>query len=57
MAQEAYDACGPEPTGTHPLAGHYYSKADFLTHTFEKLDNVLPQGAELYVAHALVSDD
>ena len=21
--------------GTHPLAGHYHSKADFLAHTFE----------------------
>jgi ketosteroid isomerase-like protein len=23
--------------GTHPLAGHYHSKAEFLAHTFEKL--------------------
>ena len=23
--------------GTHPLAGHYHSKANFLAHTFEKL--------------------
>jgi len=22
--------------GTHPLAGHYHSKADFQAHTFEK---------------------
>jgi uncharacterized protein len=29
--------------GTHPLAGHYRSKSDFLAHTFEKLDKVLPQ--------------
>jgi ketosteroid isomerase-like protein len=43
--------------GTHPLAGHYHSKSDFLTHTFEKLDKVLPQGAQLYVEHALVSGD
>jgi uncharacterized protein len=27
--------------GTHPLAGHYHSKADFLVHTFEKLAKVL----------------
>ncbi|HYA63878.1 MAG TPA: nuclear transport factor 2 family protein [Candidatus Sulfotelmatobacter sp.] len=43
--------------GTHPLAGHYHSKADFVSHTFEKLNKVLPQGAELYVEHALVSED
>lgn len=43
--------------GTHPLAGHYHSKADFLTHTFERLNKVLPQGTELYVEHALVSDN
>ncbi len=43
--------------GTHPLAGHYHSKADFLAHTFEKLDKVLPQGAQLHVEHALVSGD
>ena len=41
--------------GTHPLAGHYHSKAEFLAHTFEKLEKVLPQGAELYVEHVLVS--
>jgi ketosteroid isomerase-like protein len=43
--------------GTHPLAGHYHSKADFLSHTFAKLNRVLPQGAELHVEHALVSGD
>ncbi len=43
--------------GTHPLAGHYHSKADFLAHTFAKLAKVLPQGAELHVEHALVSED
>jgi uncharacterized protein len=43
--------------GTHPLAGHYHSKADFRAHTFEKLDKVLPQGTELHVEHALVSGD
>jgi uncharacterized protein len=43
--------------GTHPLAGHYHSKAEFLAHTFEKLAKVLPQGAELHVEHALVSGD
>jgi ketosteroid isomerase-like protein len=43
--------------GTHPLAGHYHSKADFLAHTFEKLAKVLPQGAQLHAEHALVSGD
>jgi uncharacterized protein len=43
--------------GTHPLAGHYHSKAEFLAHTFEKLEKVLRQGAELYVEHVLVSGD
>ena len=43
--------------GTHPLAGHYYSKAEFQAHTFEKLAKVLPQGAELQTEHVLVSGD
>jgi uncharacterized protein len=43
--------------GTHPLAGHYHTKADFLAHTFEKLAKVLPQGAQLRTEHALVSGD
>jgi uncharacterized protein len=43
--------------GTHPLAGHYHSKSDFLAHTFEKLAKVLPQGTQLRVEHALVSDE
>ena len=32
--------------GTHPLAGHYHSKAEFVAQTFDKLDKVLPQGRE-----------
>jgi len=43
--------------GTHPLAGHYRSKVDFVAHTFEKLNKVLPQGTQLYLEHALVSGD
>ena len=43
--------------GTHPLAGHYHTKADFLAHTFDKLAKVLPKGAELHVEHVLISDD
>jgi uncharacterized protein len=43
--------------GTHPLAGHYRSKSDFLAHTFEKLGKVLPHGTQLHVTHVLVSGD
>jgi uncharacterized protein len=43
--------------GTHPLAGHYRSKSDFLAHTFEKLGKVLPQGTQLRVEHILLSAD
>jgi uncharacterized protein len=39
--------------GTHPLAGHYRSKADYAG-TFVKLGKVLPQGAQL---HVMVKDD
>ena len=34
--------------GTHSLAGHCHG--DFLSHTFERLDKVLPRAAELYAA-------
>jgi hypothetical protein len=43
--------------GTHPLAGHYHSKAEFVARTFDKLAKVLPKGTELHVEHALVSGD
>ncbi|MGA2391042.1 MAG: nuclear transport factor 2 family protein [Candidatus Sulfotelmatobacter sp.] len=43
--------------GTHPLAGHYHSKAEFLAHTFEKLEKVLPEGAQLRTEYVLVSGD
>src|ERR1700684_3653150 len=43
--------------GTHPLAGHYHTKADFLAHTFDKLGKVLSQGTQLHVQHLLISDD
>jgi len=42
---------------THPLAGHYHSKADFISGTFAKLEKVLPRGAQLVVEHLLVKDD
>jgi ketosteroid isomerase-like protein len=43
--------------GTHPLAGVYKSKEDFLKNTFERLDKVLKKGVILKVDHALVSGD
>ncbi len=43
--------------GTHPLAGHYKSKSDFIAGTFAKLGKVLPGGAQLHVEHLLVADD
>ena len=41
--------------GTHPLAGHYRSKTDFLANTFEELEQVLQQGTQLHVENALTS--
>jgi uncharacterized protein len=43
--------------GTHPLAGVYKSKEDFLKNTFERLDKVLKEGVILKVDHTLVSGD
>lgn len=43
--------------GTHPLAGTYYTKADFLAHTFARLDKILKEGVLLRVAHILVEGD
>jgi uncharacterized protein len=43
--------------GTHPLAGHYHSKNDFISGTFAKLDKVLPGGTELVLENLLVKDD
>jgi uncharacterized protein len=43
--------------GTHPLAGHYHSKEDFLANTFEKLSQVLPQGTQLHVTNVLISGE
>jgi ketosteroid isomerase-like protein len=43
--------------GTHPLAGHYTSKADFIAGTFAKLGKVLPNGAQLRVDNLIVQDD
>ena len=43
--------------GTHPLAGHYASKADFIAGTFAKLGKVLPNGAQLHVDELIVTGD
>src|SRR5689334_12964639 len=43
--------------GTHPLAGHYRSKADFVAGTFAKLGHVLPHGAQLHVDELVVAGD
>ena len=43
--------------GTHPLAGHYRSKAEFIAGTFAKLQQVLPHGAQLHVEDLIVKDD
>ena len=43
--------------GTHPLAGHYHSKAAFIEGTFAKLGKVLPKGAQLHIENLLVSGD
>ena len=43
--------------GTHPLAGHYRSKAAFIEGTFAKLSKVLPKGAQLHVENLLVRGD
>jgi uncharacterized protein len=43
--------------GTHPLAGHYRTKSDFLAHTFARLDKILKEGVVLRVTHVLVDGD
>jgi ketosteroid isomerase-like protein len=43
--------------GTHPLAGHYLSKSDFIAGTFAKLSLVLPRGTQLHVKHLIVKDN
>jgi ketosteroid isomerase-like protein len=43
--------------GTRPLAGHYRNKKAFIAGTFDKLAQVLPQGAQLQVEYLIVKDD
>ena len=44
--------------GTHPLAGVYKSKTDFLKNTFERLGKILKEGSVVMkVDHIYVSGD
>jgi ketosteroid isomerase-like protein len=43
--------------GTHPLAGNYHTKADFLAHTFARLDKILKEGVVLRITNILVDGD
>ncbi len=43
--------------GTHPLAGEYLSKEDFLAHTFHRLNKLLRNGVILNVQNIIVQGD
>ena len=43
--------------GTHPLAGTYRTKDDFLAHTFARLNKLLKEGVVLRVTNLLVDHD
>ena len=43
--------------GTHPLAGTYNNKQDFLEHTFVRLNKILKEGVVLKVTGIIVQDD
>jgi ketosteroid isomerase-like protein len=43
--------------GTHPLAGRYRSKEDFHSHTFARLNRILPGGTQLHVQSVLTDGD
>ena len=43
--------------GSHPLAGTYHTKADFLAHTFARLNKLLKEGVVLRVINLLVDGD
>ena len=43
--------------GTHPLAGTYHTKDDFISHTFARLDKILKEGVVLRVTNVLVDGD
>jgi ketosteroid isomerase-like protein len=43
--------------GTHPLAGEYKSKDEFLSNTYHRLDKVLKEGVILKVNNVIVQGD
>jgi len=43
--------------GTHPLAGNYHTKADFIANTFTRLNKILKEGVVLRVTNVLVDGD
>ena len=43
--------------GTHPLAGTYHTKADFIAHTFARLNKILKEGVVLRVTNVLVDGE
>ncbi len=43
--------------GTHPLAGTYYSKDDFILHTFGRLNKILKEGVILEVKNIFIDFD
>jgi len=43
--------------GTHPLAGRYHSKSDFLESAFARLAGVLPGWVKLQITHPYVDGD
>ena len=43
--------------GTHPLAGRFHSKKDFIEATFSRLEGVLRGGVKLEVQHLYVDGD
>jgi uncharacterized protein len=43
--------------GTHPLAGTYTSKQEFITSTFDRLDRLMKNTTNLKVKHASVQGE
>jgi len=43
--------------GTHPLAGVYQSKEEFIRNTFQRLNKLLKEGVILKVNNIIVQDD
>ena len=46
-----------EVMGTHPLAGVYHGKQEFLDHTFVRLKKLLKRGPVLKVSNILITED